>query len=849
MRISGQTATLAAGIVLLAVGLMAVPVRGAEEEPPATSFDYYITVGRAPDRHFFPCARIPAGSGFPTDPRTSGFYPYRMSPGDEHCVVVVPTQRLPIYWLQEEERHKKRIDRAAAALQKCRGLLPKIEDTLAQRRRLSGYLGKHLPEWREELRAAKLEAIRELDLDAGPEDLDVLAMYAELTEQKAAILRGKPAPDETSDESEPVDQSEEGTPADGGESEGTEPEEGPTAKPPALPEPEGFRAVPAPNDNGRRIALWWRALPSELQARGPARPAARPVSPEPPIQPEPTLTEAQAEALADIEGRLMALEPAREIAQMIADATGRVSELDGIASSLAQEAASGAAEFALSFLQLDRTARVHLAAVLSMEPEQVTPEIAARHLPDLKRVSAEAREKALAPDAGPEAHDRADALSHALWVARLYVSRSRQNISVGDIENDLLWQTREALGEFRLEPVEQPDGTGTRGEDLLAALAMVRDTGTAFDLDAAGQGVEAYEAALQTLESTSAQWLETRSAKLHSRLRTMARPPDDLSAAHSESVRLGALVVEAEERLKRVKRRHDGRTYHFRIATVPPGTKPDQVAGPTVSAAARAALFDSSQSVNLAFALVFAAAVVGLLVYVRRRRDVFVRKIAGLEAVDEAIGRATEMGKPALFVHGLSGVSDIAVLASINILARLARQVAEYDSDLLVANNNPIVYSLSQEVVQEGYTAAGRPDAFRPGNVMMLAPEQFPYVAAVTGIMSRRRPAANFFMGYFFAEALILAEVGAGTGAIQIAATDSFTQIPFFITTCDYTLMGEELYAAAAYLSRNVRMLATLKAQDFGKAILLTSLPLGLLLSNLGKNWIQVLFTAYEKGF
>jgi hypothetical protein len=228
---------------------------------------------------------------------------------------------------------------------------------------------------------------------------------------------------------------------------------------------------------------------------------------------------------------------------------------------------------------------------------------------------------------------------------------------------------------------------------------------------------------------------------------------------------------------------------------------------------------------------------------------VFLRRIAGLEAVDEAIGRATEMGKPALFVHGLTGVSDIAVLASLSLLGRMARRIAEYDSDLLVVNNDPIVYSVSYEVVQEGYAEAGRPDAFKPDNVFMAASEQFPYVAAVAGIMNRRRPAANFFMGYFYAEALILAEVGATTGAIQIAATDAFIQIPFFITTCDYTLMGEELYAAGAYLSKNLKMLATIKAQDAGKALLLVALPAGVVLSNFGLNWLRVLFEAYEKGF
>jgi hypothetical protein len=93
--------------------------------------------------------------------------------------------------------------------------------------------------------------------------------------------------------------------------------------------------------------------------------------------------------------------------------------------------------------------------------------------------------------------------------------------------------------------------------------------------------------------------------------------------------------------------------------------------------------------------------------------------------------------------------------------------------------------------------------------------------------MLREKPAANFYMGYFYAEALILAETGSSSGAIQIAGTDADTQLPFFITACDYTLMGEELYAASAYLSRNPLLLAQLRGQDIGKAVIIAMLLLG----------------------
>jgi len=125
----------------------------------------------------------------------------------------------------------------------------------------------------------------------------------------------------------------------------------------------------------------------------------------------------------------------------------------------------------------------------------------------------------------------------------------------------------------------------------------------------------------------------------------------------------------------------------------------------------------------------------------------------------------------------------------------------------------------------------GKPDAFRADNVYFVTNDQMGYAAAVDGIMVREKPATNFFLGAFFAESLILAETGAATGAIQIAGTDQVTQLPFFITACDYTLMGEELYAASAYLAKEPLLLGTLKAQDLSKMIIVGILILGALVT------------------
>jgi hypothetical protein len=236
----------------------------------------------------------------------------------------------------------------------------------------------------------------------------------------------------------------------------------------------------------------------------------------------------------------------------------------------------------------------------------------------------------------------------------------------------------------------------------------------------------------------------------------------------------------------------------------------------------------------------------GIILYciyrARLGREFFIRRIAGLEAVDEAIGRATEMGRPILYLTGLHGVSSISTLAGLNILSRVARRAAEYDTPLIIPGYDPFVMVVEREIVKGAHMDAGRPDTYREDNIYFVSESQFAYVAAVNGIMLRERPAAIFYMGYFYAESLILAETGGSTGAIQIAGTDAEHQLPFFIAACDYTLIGEELYAASAYLSREPLLLGSLKGQDWSKLALMAALVIGIVLESFGIHWISYFF-------
>lgn len=239
--------------------------------------------------------------------------------------------------------------------------------------------------------------------------------------------------------------------------------------------------------------------------------------------------------------------------------------------------------------------------------------------------------------------------------------------------------------------------------------------------------------------------------------------------------------------------------------------------------------------------LLFSAAILWNIYYARSGKEIFIRRIPGLEAVDEAIGRATEMGRSILYVLGLGSVDNVATIASMTILGQVARRTADYETPLRVPCNDPIVLNVVREMVKASYLDEGRPDAYNEENIFFLTGEQFAYAAGVGGIMLREKPAAVFLQGTFYAESLLMAETGNSIGAIQIAGTDSEHQLPFFIAACDYTLIGEELYAATAYLSKDPMFLGSLRGQDWGKVVIFAAIVIGIILELSGVNWITSL--------
>jgi len=195
------------------------------------------------------------------------------------------------------------------------------------------------------------------------------------------------------------------------------------------------------------------------------------------------------------------------------------------------------------------------------------------------------------------------------------------------------------------------------------------------------------------------------------------------------------------------------------------------------------------------------------------------------------VGRATEEGKPVHFTSGyanltLSNEQGVQVIASIGILSYVVGLCARFDVPIIyntdIADSLPLV----EETIQAAYRKEGKSEAYDPKSIR-YQPDQSPYVAAVLATLQRESPAVNMLIGGLYYESVVMAEAGNMIGATQIGGTANVHQMPFIIASCDYAMIGEEIYAASAYVTKNPLVISGIAAGDWIKVVMILMIILG----------------------
>jgi len=219
-----------------------------------------------------------------------------------------------------------------------------------------------------------------------------------------------------------------------------------------------------------------------------------------------------------------------------------------------------------------------------------------------------------------------------------------------------------------------------------------------------------------------------------------------------------------------------------------------------------------------------------------------VRRMAGIDAITEAVGRAVEMGRPVFCSHGISDMRNATAgpqtIAGLSVLSFVAKQCADLGARLIVPVRNTEVWPVASDIVETAYKMAGKPDEFNVDDVAYLSGDQFGYSSNYLGMMMREKAGANIMVGAYWAESLQLAETGNRVGAMQVAGTANTHQIAFFVIATDYCLIGEEIFAAGAYVTEDPVFISSIAGQDFGRIVAVALMVIGTILFTFGSDAI-----------
>ncbi len=211
-----------------------------------------------------------------------------------------------------------------------------------------------------------------------------------------------------------------------------------------------------------------------------------------------------------------------------------------------------------------------------------------------------------------------------------------------------------------------------------------------------------------------------------------------------------------------------------------------------------------------------------------------VRRIPAFDAIEEAVARSVEMGRPVHMTFGYGTISSSMApqyIAGLGVLSHVARMCGKYGAKLIATLGVPEAIATTEEIVREGYYSAGRPELFDPAyNVRYFTDQQFAYASAVQATLIRENVGANIVVGPFYAESLIFMEAGNMVNAFQIAGTARETQVPFFVLVADYSFIGEEIFAAGALASGDKETLASIRGQDIGKLLVIVLTVIGIIM-------------------
>ncbi|MFZ5882947.1 MAG: DUF6754 domain-containing protein [Chloroflexota bacterium] len=235
--------------------------------------------------------------------------------------------------------------------------------------------------------------------------------------------------------------------------------------------------------------------------------------------------------------------------------------------------------------------------------------------------------------------------------------------------------------------------------------------------------------------------------------------------------------------------------------------------------------------------LLLAALLLLALTLLRRKSPAVLRSIEAYERLNRAIGLSVEGGTRLHISIGRGNLYTArggSALAGLAMLRRLTERTSLSDQPPIVTSGDASLAILSQDTLQSGYRAARAEDQFRLTNGRLTGLTPFAFAAGTLPVIRDEGVSANVIIGELGAEAALLADAAESKNADLIAASDNLPAQSVLYAASQAPLIGEELFAAGAYLGAGASHEASLQTQDILRWLVILAILGGAVLKFLG---------------
>lgn len=245
----------------------------------------------------------------------------------------------------------------------------------------------------------------------------------------------------------------------------------------------------------------------------------------------------------------------------------------------------------------------------------------------------------------------------------------------------------------------------------------------------------------------------------------------------------------------------------------------------------------ASDLTGLAFVVIFSALMAAFSLIRREQSARFLREIGAFSRLRRAFGLAVEAGQRlhvALGGGGLQGLRGASGLIGMSVIQRVTRSAAVSDRPLKATSGEAAQSILSQDVLRAGYRDASAEHQFDPATGQLTGLTPVSYAAGVLPILYDEQVSVNLILGSLGSEAALISEAAQRTESLTIGGSENLSAQAVLFATLEEPLVGEELYAAGAYLQAGRFHLGSVLAQDLMRWLLALVILLGALLKLVG---------------